>query len=215
MDRSCREERMEKLTILKGKAVPWLLKNVDTDTITPMKRLLINMDELEKYSFEPYRFLDGDGDKGKLNKDFPLNQEKYKGARIMITGANFGCGSSRETAPEAIRRCGIRCLIGSSFGGIFQKNCFQQGILPIIFPENIVKRLAEEAGTQGEFLVDLEKQKVVAPDMQEYEFQIEKSRKESLLCGMDDVDKTLQKKEKILHFFERDVGVRPWLYSEK
>lgn len=206
---------MDKLTILKGRAVPWLLNNIDTDTITPMRRLLLNMDELERYSFEPYRFLDGDGDKGELNAEFPLNQEQYKGAKIMITGANFGCGSSRETAPEAIRRCGIRCLIGSSFGGIFQKNCFQQGILPIIFPENIVERLADEAKSLGEFLIDLEKQKVVAPDMGEYDFQIERSRKVSLLWGMDDVDKTLQKKERILRFFEKDEELRPWLYGER
>lgn len=205
---------MEKLTVLKGKAVPWLVNNVDTDTITPMKRLLLNMDELEKYSFEPYRFLDGDGDKGKLNKAFPLNQVEYQDAKIMITGVNFGCGSSRETAPEAIRRCGIRCLIGSSFGGIFQKNCFQQGVLPITFPEVTIEKLAKQAETQGEFIVDLERQKVIAPDMQEYEFQIEKSRKDSLLYGMDDVDMTLRKEERILHFFEKDLETRPWLYNE-
>ncbi|MBC5689312.1 3-isopropylmalate dehydratase small subunit [Mediterraneibacter sp. NSJ-55] len=205
---------MEKLTVLKGKAVPWLVSNVDTDTITPMKRLLLNMDELEKYSFEPYRFLDGDGDKGELNKAFPLNQVEYQDAKIMITGVNFGCGSSRETAPEAIRRCGIRCLIGSSFGGIFQKNCFQQGVLPITFPEDTIEKLAKQAETQGEFIVDLERQKVVAPDMLEYDFQIEKSRKDSLLYGMDDVDMTLRKKDRILQFFEKDLETRPWLYNE-
>lgn len=203
---------MEKFTILISKAVPWLMPNVDTDTITPMKRILLNMDDLERYAFEPYRFIDGDGDAGRMNPKFPLNMEQYQGAKIMITGENFGCGSSRETAPEAIRRCGIRCLIGSSFGGIFRKNCFQQGILPILLKKQEVDFLAKQAETRRKFTVNLCDKYIIAPSGKKYCFEIESERYYTMLNGWDDVDITLKKKEKIERFFQMDKERRVWLY---
>lgn len=206
---------MEKFTVLTGKAVPWLIPNIDTDVITPMKRVLLNMDELEKYSFEAYRFVDGDGDAGVLNMEFPLNMEKYRGARIMLTGENFGCGSSRETAAEAIRRCKIRCLIGNSFGGIFRKNCFQQGILPVILPKEAVEALAKEAEEGKELTVSLPDKTVRTEKGEMFHFEIEENRYEALLNGWDDVDLTLEKKDKIRSFFSGDAKRRTWLYHNR
>lgn len=205
---------MRKFEKIDSIAVPWLMPNVDTDIITPMRRLILDSARLDYYSFEPLRFIDGDGDAGILNPDFPLNNPMYKNAQIMIVGENFGCGSSRETAPEAIARCGIYCIIGSSFGGIFYKNCFQQGVLPIIFPLETVERLAEEAKAGGRFCVDLENRAVCAPNGEELPFQVEPFRAEALLKGLDDVDITLNSRDKIQRFFQDDHTRRPWLYQD-
>ena len=168
---------------------------------------------MENYSFEPYRFVNGDGDKGILNMDFPLNQAAYKDAQIMVVGENFGCGSSRETAPEAIARLGIRCLIGSSFGGIFTKNCYQQGILPVCFPKETIDILAAQAENGGEFFVDLLSQTVTSPDQNVFHFSCDSTRREMLLEGVSDVDVTLKSREQIDRFFSEDRKNRPWLYS--
>ena len=203
---------MRKFETIHSIAVPWLLPNVDTDTISPMKRLILNMDELDVYSFEPYRFIDGDGDAGQLNMDFPLNQERYKGAKVLIVGENFGCGSSRETAPEAIAKCGYECIISSSFGGIFTKNCYQQALLPLVFPKEMVEDWAKQAEEGDPFTVDLEKCIVVSPDGKTHSFTIEDARREALLLGLDEVARTLKKSDKIDRFFEQDKQQRPWLY---
>lgn len=203
---------MNKFISITSPAIAWLMPNVDTDIIIPMKRLLLNMDELGKYSFEPFRFVDGDGDKGELNMDFPLNQPLAAVAKIMIVGENFGCGSSREVAAEAILHCGIRCLIGSSFGGIFVKNCFQQGILPISLPVETVRQLAELSKKGGLFTVDLSAKTITAPDGQILNFVIDDFRRRCLMEGLDDVDITLKSKETIDSFFSLDSSVRTWLY---
>ena len=202
---------MEKFEVVKSNAVPWLMPNVDTDIITPMKRILKNYDRIQDFAFEPYRFVDGDGDKGELDPKFPLNKPEYAGARIMITGENFGSGSSRETAPEAIAKLGIRCLIGTSFGGIFFKNCFQQGILPIVFSEEDVKALAELDASE-EVEVDLPDQ-VVRFSGRTVPFQVEPVRKKSLLAGLDDVGMTLTMRDDITSFETKDKQERPWIYQ--
>ncbi len=117
---------MEKLVRVKGLAAPLLVHSVDTDVISPMKRLLEGGDAFVRYAFEPLRYLQD----GSENPEFPLNQERYRGANILLAGANFGCGSSRETAVWAIAGLGFRCIIASSFGDIFYNNCFQNGMLP-------------------------------------------------------------------------------------
>ena len=203
---------MRKFQEIYSAAVPWLMPNVDTDIITPMRRLILNSNQLDKYSFEPFRFINGDGDSGVKNPDFPLNQEKYRGAEIMIVGENFGCGSSRETAPEAISRCGIHCLLGSSFGGIFYKNCFQQGVLPLIFPREQIIRYAELAETGGRFRVSLQNEYVQLPTGEKVAFSIESFRKTALLEGLDEVDTTLRSEKQIRAYFEQDRALRPWLY---
>lgn len=197
---------------VKGRAVAWLIPNIDTDVISPMKRLLHNMDELDRYSFEAYRYVNGDGDAGILNMDFPLNRSEYANAKILITGENFGCGSSRETAPEAIAGMGIRCLIGSSFAGIFTKNCYQQGILPITLDIAIVHELAALAETLGDFEVDLVNSRILTPHGKVIGFAIEEHHRQSLLCGIDDVGVTLGSIADIDDFFCNDTARRPWLY---
>ena len=202
---------MEKFEIVRSNAVPWLMPNVDTDIITPMKRILKNYDRIQDFAFEPYRFVGGDGDKGELDPDFPLNKPEYADAKIMITGENFGSGSSRETAPEAIAKLGIRCLIGTSFGGIFFKNCFQQGILPVVFPEEVVGELAALAPSE-EVTVDLQNQTVTFSG-KTLPFNVEPIRRESLLAGLDDVGMTLTRDQEITEFETRDKKLRPWIYN--
>ena len=193
-------------------AAPWLMPNVDTDIITPMRRLILNNSQLDYYSFESFRFINGDGDSGIRNPDFPLNQAKYQQAEIMIVGENFGCGSSRETAPEAISKCGIHCLLGSSFGGIFYKNCFQQGVLPIVFPREQIEKYAELAAVGGKFRVSLVDELIQLPTGENVSFSIESFRKTALLEGLDEVDVTLRSEHLIHAYFEADRINRPWLY---
>lgn len=202
---------MRKIQIVKSVAVPWLLPNIDTDIISPMKRILYNINELDKYAFEPFRFLNGDGDNGELNPEFPLNLPAYQGAKIMIVGENFGCGSSRETAPEGIAGMGIECIIGSSFGGIFFKNCFRQGILPIILPLETVISMSEQT-LEGEFVVNLYEQTITTPRDEIIKFHVEPLSRASLLEGLDDVGRTLKKVEKINQFKAEDKILRPWIY---
>lgn len=205
---------MERFNTLCSPAVPWLMPNIDTDTISPMKRLILNTDELDIYSFEPYRFINGDGDSGILNMDFPLNQTQYKNAKILIAGDNFGCGSSRETAPEAIAKCGIRCIISSSFGGIFAKNCYQQGILPIVFPQEVIQLFAKLAACHGKFVICLDECVIKAPNGEVYHFSVENDRREALLSGMDEVKQLLIYPEAYLAFLNKDKKLRPWMYAD-
>ena len=203
---------MRKFETVVSKAVAWLMPNIDTDAIAPMKRLILNTDELGVYSFEPYRFVNGDGDAFVLNMDFPLNKPENRDARILIAGDNFGCGSSRETAVQAIDKCGYRVIIASSFGGIFVKNCFMQGLLPICLDRETVEDLARQAEEGGVFTVDLNAQKLTAPRGEEIPFEIEKSRKEVLLGGLDEVRRTLNGSERYEAYLYRDRQLRPWLY---
>jgi 3-isopropylmalate/(R)-2-methylmalate dehydratase small subunit len=205
---------MQKFTKITSLAVPWLMPNVDTDIITPIKRMLSAPTRLERYAFEPYRFVGGNADTGDPDPDFPLNKPCYRAASILIVGENFGGGSSRETAPKAIAKMGFRCLIGSSIGGIFFKNCFQVGLLPISLPKAMIERLAAEAEYLGEFTVDLERQTIAAPSGERIAFEVETINRAMLLAGLDTVGMTLKKKDKIMDFFARDRKRRPWLYTK-
>jgi 3-isopropylmalate/(R)-2-methylmalate dehydratase small subunit len=207
---------MRKFETFHSGAVAWLLPNIDTDTISPMKRLILNPDELDVYSFEPYRFVGGDGDSGLLDPEFPLNQKAYRDAKILIVGENFGCGSSRETAPEAIAKCGFRCIVSSSFGGIFTKNCYQQGLLPVLFPKELVLSFAKQSKEGGMFAVNLMKQCVVSPDGIAYRFEMEESRRDMLPNGLDPMQRTLKGSAVYYeHFLKRDRAARPWLYTHE
>jgi 3-isopropylmalate/(R)-2-methylmalate dehydratase small subunit len=203
---------MQKFTVIKSIAVPWLMPNVDTDIITPMKRMLSSPTKLEKYAFEPYRFVGGNADTGKPDSNFPLNQPQYKNARIMIVGENFGGGSSRETAPKAIAGLGILCLIGTSFGGIFFKNCFQVGVLPISLPKETLEKLAMEAARLNAFTVNLEAQQITVSGKESIPFRVEPLRRTALLEGLDDVGMILKQKSKIKDFLVQDRERRPWVY---
>ena len=204
---------MDKFVRVTSRAVPMLRRDVDTDLITPMRRIgLAQPQPLHHYAFEALRYVGGDGDTGAPNPEFELNQDAYAGARIMLTGANFGCGSSRETAPQAIAGLGFRCLIGTSFGDIFFKNCFQQGILPVVLAEAELDALAKQA-RDGEFSVDLETCTITAPDRRELRFEVNPLRRESLLSGLDDIGLTLQRGDAIAAFQARDRVERPWVYA--
>jgi 3-isopropylmalate/(R)-2-methylmalate dehydratase small subunit len=201
---------MKKIQVFTSRAAVWLIPNIDTDVITPMKRILANSNELEKYAFESFRFKDGNGDSGEPNPEFPLNRPENTGAKILILGENFGCGSSRETAVTAIAKMGYQCLIAPSYGGIFQKNCFQQGVLPVQLPKETVKHLADLA-SEGDFTIDLPNTQIICPTGEKILFAIKPMRKLSLLEGLDDVGMTLKKKDKIDAFFSSDKKIRPWL----
>ena len=203
---------MRKFETVVSKAVAWLMPNIDTDAIAPMKRLILNTDELGVYSFEPYRFVNGDGDAFVLNMDFPLNKPENRDAKILIAGDNFGCGSSRETAVQAIDKCGYRVVIASSFGGIFVKNCFMQGLLPIQLGKSTVEDLARQSLGGGLFTVNLMNTELTAPDGEKIPFEIEESRREVLLGGLDEVLLTLNRSDKYEAYLEKDKMLRPWLY---
>ncbi|MFA9381616.1 MAG: 3-isopropylmalate dehydratase small subunit [Acetanaerobacterium sp.] len=204
---------MQKFIEVKSVAVAWMMPNVDTDIITPMKRMLTSPTKLDKYAFEPYRFVGGNADTGSLSADFTPNQPQYKNAQIMIVGENFGGGSSRETAPNAIADLGFRCLIGTSFGGIFFKNCFQVGILPISLPKETVERLAAITTEPIEFSVNLKQQKIFIQSSEEIPFEVEPLRRISLMEGLDDVGMILKRKGMIKAFLAQDRKQRPWVYS--
>jgi len=199
---------MEPLVRVRSVAVPLLLANVDTDVITPMRRLTgSTAHPLHHYTFEALRYLGGDGDTGAPDPTFPLNDPAYAGAQIMLTGPNFGCGSSRETAPMAIAALGFRVLVGSSFGDIFFNNCFQQGLLPIVVPSEVVARLA------GELTVDLEEQTITAADGAVVTFDINPLRKACLLEGTDLVGLTLGLASAVDEWQARDRVARPWAWD--
>jgi 3-isopropylmalate/(R)-2-methylmalate dehydratase small subunit len=204
---------MNKFVPLHSRAAPLLLADINTDIITPMRRLgMKQAHPLAHYAFEALRYLGGDGDSGQLNPEFVLNRPEYQASTIMLTGRNFGCGSSRETAPAAIADMGFRCLIGTSFGDIFFKNCFQQGILAVIVEEAIFDRLVGQAGC-GEFTVDLQSCEVRLPDHGVVPFEVNPLRRESLLEGLDEIGLTLKRGDEITAFQTRDHQRRPWVYD--
>lgn len=199
---------MEPLRHLRSVAVPILIANVDTDVITPMRRIVGGSQHpLHHYAFEALRYHGGDGDSGAPDPAFPLNDPLYAGASIMLTGANFGCGSSRETAPAAIAALGFRVLIGPSFGDIFFNNCFQQGILPIVLDAAVV------AGLVGELSVDVDAQTLSAADGTVIGFEVNPLRKACLLEGTDLIGMSLRYGDMIGEWQERDRAVRPWVWE--
>ena len=204
---------MEAFTVLEGVAAPLMRENVDTDVIIPIKRLvtLANVD-LGHWAFEPLRYLKDGSD----NPDFVLNQPKFRGARILLAGRNFGCGSSREGAVVAILGMGIRCVIAPSFGDIFFSNCFQNGVLPIVLPQEEVDKLAEEARDSmpgAAFAVDLAAQEIRTPGQRIVPFKVDPNRRQALLQGLDPIGTTLLREAEIAAFQARDRQSRPWVYG--
>ena len=201
---------MEPFTQLTATAVPLGMDNVDTDMIIPKQFLkTIKRTGLSRGLFHDLR-VDDTGNP----VDFVLDRPEYEGARILIAGDNFGCGSSREHAPWALLDHGIRCIIAPSFADIFYGNCFKNGILPITLPAEQVRHLRTlaERGEGGRFTVDLQAETVVDPDGQSHSFEIEPFRKHCLYNGLDDVALTLENDAAITAFEQRDKQVRPWLY---
>jgi 3-isopropylmalate/(R)-2-methylmalate dehydratase small subunit len=181
---------MDKFTHLTAIAAPLNLANVDTDKIIPARFLkTIKRTGLGKNLLHGLRY----NDDGTEKPDFVLNQDKYRGAEILIAGENFGCGSSREHAPWALLDFGIRCIIAPSFADIFHGNCFKNGILPIALPPEICEQLMNDAalGPNARLTIDLENQVVVRPDGTKIPFEVDAFRKHCLLNGLDDIGLTL------------------------
>jgi 3-isopropylmalate/(R)-2-methylmalate dehydratase small subunit len=201
---------MDKFTKLTGVAAPLPRANVDTDQIIPKQYLkTIKRTGLrEGLFFELRTFPDG-----RENPDFLLNKPAYRQAKILVAGANFGCGSSREHAPWALLDFGIRCIIAPSFADIFYNNCFKNGVLPITLPQEDVDRLMGDAekGANAVLTVDLEKQEIERPDGGVIGFEIDPFRKYCLLNGLDDIGLTLQNEKRIAQFEERRRQSLPWL----
>ena len=202
---------MEKFKVLQAVAAPLPMMNVDTDMIIPARFLkTIKRTGLGKSAFYAMRY----DENGAERLDFVLNKVIYRAAKILITGANFGCGSSREHAPWSLADFGFRCVIAPSFGDIFYNNSFKNGILCIILAQEQVDRLAALASTGnttgGEFSVDLERQSITGPDGSVTSFSLDGTRRTNLLAGLDDIGLTLRHADKIAAFEEKQRREQPW-----
>jgi 3-isopropylmalate/(R)-2-methylmalate dehydratase small subunit len=184
--------------------------NIDTDMIIPKQFLkTIKRTGLGKNLFHEMRF----SNEGEENPDFVLNKPAYRNASILIAGANFGCGSSREHAPWAILDFGITCVIAPSFADIFYNNCFKNGILPIVLPQEDVDKLLDDAsrGSNATITVNLEAQEIRGPDGGVIRFDLDPFRKKCLLEGLDDIGLTLEKQGSIASYEAKQQASRPWV----
>lgn len=201
---------MEKFENVSGVAAPMPLINIDTDMIIPKQFLkTIKRSGLGANLFDEMRF-DTDGNE---IADFVLNQAAYRKAEIIVAGDNFGCGSSREHAPWALRDFGIKVVISTSFADIFYNNCFKNGILPVVLPKEAVDALMEDAhkGENARIAVDLDNQTVSAADGTEYVFEVDAFKKHCLMNGLDDIDLTMQKVKAIDAFEIKYAEAMPWV----
>ena len=200
---------MQKFSTLKSIPAYLPIVNIDTDMIIPKQFLkTIKRTGLGKSLFFEMRY----DDKGKEIGDFVLNNSPFKNSKILITGKNFGCGSSREHAPWALLDFGITCVISSSFADIFYNNCFKNGILPIVLDDEKIKELSEYAKRKEEIFVDLNKEKVVYGN-NEVEFKIDPFKKKCLLEGLDDIALSLNKSDKIENFEKHLKNKKPWVFN--
>ena len=200
---------MEKFEKITGVAAPLPLINVDTDMIIPKQFLkTIKRSGLGVNLFDEMRYLDD----GSENPDFVLNKPAYRAAEVLVAGDNFGCGSSREHAPWAIKDFGIRCVIAPSFADIFFNNCFKNGILPVVLPQEQVDVLMADAGkgANARMTVDLEAQEITTSDGQVIPFEVDAFKKHCLLNGLDDIGLTMEKADAIDAYEARAAAERPW-----
>ena len=203
---------MEKFKTLTGVAAPLPMINVDTDKIIPKQFLkTIKRTGLGKNLFDEMRF----NDDGSEKPGFVLNKPAYRDAKILVAGENFGCGSSREHAPWALMDFGITCVIAPSFADIFYNNCFKNGVLLIKLPQEDVDKLMDDAerGANATLTVDLEAQTIAGPDGGTINFELDPFLRKCLLEGLDDIGLTMQKKEKIDSYEEKQKAAEPWLYA--
>ena len=201
---------MDKFTKLSGIAAPMPLVNIDTDMIIPKQFLkTIKRSGLGVNLFDEMRY----DDDGNEIADFVLNKPQYREAEILVAGDNFGCGSSREHAPWAIKDFGIRCVIAPSFADIFYNNCFKNGILPIALPQEQVDILMKDAekGSNARIEVDLEAQTITSSDGDVFSFDVDSFKKHCLLNGLDDIGLTMEKAASIDTFENAAATARPWV----
>lgn len=203
---------MEKFTKIRAVAAPLPITNVDTDMIIPQNHLrTIERTGLGQFAFSNIRF----NDDGTEKADFVLNKPAYRNAQILISGENFGCGSSREHAPWALTDFGLRCIIAPSFADIFYGNSFKNGLLPIQLPQDIIDDLMKDAemGANAVFTIDLENLEITRPDGEIVTFEIDAFRQHCLINGLDDIGLTMVKGEKISKFEASQKIEQPWLYK--
>ena len=205
---------METFTTLTGVAAPLMRRNIDTDAIIPGKEL----SRVEKMGlgdglFGQWRYRDGDREE---DPDFVLNRPPYREAVILLAGANFGCGSSREGAVWALTGFGIHCVIAPSFAAIFYNSSFKNGLLPVVLKEGDVCEMAEQVEKDGgskPVTVDLVACQVTGPYGKTYSFSVNAIYRKMLLEGLDPIDATLRYEEQIVGFQKGDRLIRPWVYE--
>jgi len=211
---------MEKFTTFSAIVAPLDRANVDTDAIIPkqflksIKRTGFGPNLFDEWRYEDVGQPDSDNSQRPLRKDFVLNLARYQGAKILLARENFGCGSSREHAPWALKDFGFDVIISPSFADIFFNNSFKNGILPIILDEKTVDDLFNETfETEGyELQVNLAEQKIVKPNGDEIAFDVDSFRKHCLLNGLDDIGLTLEHAAEIEAFEANRKATKPWLY---
>jgi 3-isopropylmalate/(R)-2-methylmalate dehydratase small subunit len=205
---------MKRFTRLTSIAAPLMRANIDTDIVIRIERMVGNSirGSLGKWCFAALRYLPD----GSENPDFILNRAPYRDAEILVTGPNFGCGSSREPAVWALQEMGIKAIVGSGFGDIFYNNCFQNGVLPVVLDPEIVQAIAgevEETQGTGRLTGDLDAGEVTTPSGRRHAFVVEPRRRSALLDGLDEIGATLRRDGEIRAFQERDRNRRPWIWT--
>ena len=202
--------KMQKFNSLKSIPAYLPIVNIDTDMIIPKQFLkTIKRTGLGKNLFFEMRY----DDNGNEIKDFILNQKPHNQSKILITGKNFGCGSSREHAPWALLDFGITCVISSSYADIFYSNCFKNGILPIILAEEKIKQLSEYSKRKEEISINLAKEKIIFGNS-EINFEVDPFKKKCLLEGLDDIALSLEKIEQITSFEKNLKDKKPWIFND-
>ena len=198
---------MKKFNILKGIPANLPMINIDTDMIIPKQFLkTIKRTGLGKSLFFEMRY----SEEGKKIKNFVLNEEPYNRSSILLTGKNFGCGSSREHAPWALLDFGIKCVISTSFADIFYNNCFKNGMLPIVLEEKQIQELIKYSERKENIEINLEDQKIIYGNNQ-IKFKIDSFKKECLLNGLDDIALSLEKSDKISSYEDQMKKNKPWI----
>jgi len=205
---------MKPFRVLTATAAPLLRDNIDTDIIIRIEKLVGMTDhsELARWCFGALRYLPD----GSENPEFVLNQTPYRGSEILLAGANFGCGSSREGAVWAMMQIGLKAVLAPSFGEIFNNNCFQNGVLPVVLDRSSIEEIVGELEPDPAkrlVTIDLERQCVLSPRSKEYAFEIPGLRREALLEGLDDLGLTLKRETVIAAHQKRDHRLRPWIYE--
>ena len=201
---------MKKFTTLKSIPAYLPIVNIDTDTIIPAQFLkTIKRTGLGKNLFFAMRY----DESGNLINDFILNKSPFNQSKILIVGKNFGCGSSREHAPWALLDFGITCVISSSYADIFYNNCFKNGILPITISDEKIKEISEYANRKEEIAINLPDQKIIFGN-KEIKFEIDEFKKKCLLEGLDDIDLSLEKLNKIVAYENKLKSSKPWIFND-
>ena len=214
---------MKSFTTVSGIVAPMDRANVDTDMIIPkqflksIKRSGFGPNLFDELRYEDVGEPEQDCSSRPINKDFPLNFDRYQNASVLLTRKNFGCGSSREHAPWALDDYGFRCVIASSFADIFFNNCFKNGLLPVVLDEQKVEQLFKEMYEQDGYIltIDLEQQKVITGNGEEISFEVDEFKKYCLLNGLDDIALTLKEEDRIKTFEQRHQQKMPWVFGLK